>query len=139
VVDAPTARRVAIGSTGPARPTRPTGPPIRSGSASPAWRPKRAIRRIVSGLVLLAVVVLGVAAVSTASGDGPPTVDDRAPSPVASVAVVARPGDTLWSIARQIQPEGDVRPLVDVLAAQRQGRPLAPGDVVAWPPLPQGR
>jgi hypothetical protein len=97
------------------------------------------VRRVVSGLVLLAVVVLGGATVSAVAGQGPPAISHRAPTPVASVAVVAQPGDTLWSIAREIQPEGDVRPLVDVLAAERGGRPLEPGDVVAWPPLPDGR
>ena len=55
------------------------------------------------------------------------------------MAYVARPGDTLWTIAREIQPQGDVRPLVDALAAQLHGTPLEPGDVVAWPPLPSGR
>ena len=33
------------------------------------------------------------------------------------VVVVGAPGDTYWSIARRLQPTGDVRPLVDRLAA----------------------
>jgi hypothetical protein len=84
-------------------------------------------------------VVVGVVALASVAGDGRPPSTSERPEPVASVAYVARPGDTLWSIAREIQPEGDVRPLVDVLSAQRHGTPLEPGDVVAWPPLPSGR
>jgi len=80
-----------------------------------------------------------VLALAAVGGDGAPTARDGRSAPVASVAYVARPGDTLWSIAREIQPQGDVRPLVDELTALRHGVPLEPGDVVAWPPLPSGR
>jgi nucleoid-associated protein YgaU len=100
---------------------------------------RRVRRRVAAGFALLAAVGFGVAALAAVGGDGPPRPTDERPEPVASVAYVARPGDTLWSIAREIQPQGDVRPLVDELAALRHGAPLAPGDVVAWPPLPSGR
>lgn len=40
---------------------------------------------------------------------------------------VARPGDTLWSIALRLQPTGDPRPIVDALEAEIHGRPLTPG------------
>jgi hypothetical protein len=121
------------------RPRRPLATPPRGRRvAGRRSARRRAHRRVVGGASLLVVVVMGVAALSAASGDGPPTDASDRPAPVASVAYVVRAGDTLWSIAREIQPQGDVRPLVDVLSAQRGGAPLLPGDVVAWPPLPTG-
>ncbi len=94
---------------------------------------------MLAGSALLSAVVLGVVALSAVGGGAPAPSSSQRPEPVASVAYVARPGDTLWTIAREIQPQGDVRPLVDALAAQLHGAPLEPGDVVAWPPLPSGR
>jgi hypothetical protein len=131
----------AIRVHAPAGPTRPSTPPRPRPRqvAGPRRVGRRPGRRIAAGALLLIGVVLGVAALSAASGDTPPDDVHDGPRPVASVAYVVRAGDTLWSIAREIQPQGDVRPLVDVLSAQRDGAPLEPGDVVAWPPLPKGR
>jgi LysM repeat protein len=53
--------------------------------------------------------------------------------PVARTTYVVAPGDTLWSIARRLVPEGDVRPVVDSLAAHRNGRPLQVGERIALP------
>ena len=49
------------------------------------------------------------------------------------VVYVVQPGDTLWAIARRLQPTGDVRPLVARLAAQRHGQPLEVGQSVSLP------
>jgi Tfp pilus assembly protein FimV len=48
---------------------------------------------------------------------------------------VVQPGDTLWSIARRLSPEPgtDVRPVVDALAAARDGRPLEVGERIVLP------
>ena len=54
-------------------------------------------------------------------------------APIAAHGHVVQPGDSLWSIARRIQPEGDVRPLVARLAAERQGRPLQAGEYISIP------
>jgi hypothetical protein len=68
------------------------------------------------------------AAVST----GPAEVHVRM-QPVSRATYVVAPGDTLWSIARRLQPAGDVRPVVDALAAVRHGRPLQPGEAIVMP------
>jgi LysM repeat protein len=49
---------------------------------------------------------------------------------------VVRPGDTLWSIARSIDPTGDERPLVDQLASQLHGTVIYPGEQLELPAAP---
>ena len=67
------------------------------------------------------------------SGAGPAPSGLPAMEPVSRTGHVVAPGDTLWSLARRIEPTGDVRPLVDELAASRRGRPLQVGEVVVVP------
>jgi nucleoid-associated protein YgaU len=64
-----------------------------------------------------------------ASPSAPVEASAGAPTAASAVAdhVVVAPGDTLWSIARTLQPSGDVRPLVDRLAARAGGPVLAVG------------
>jgi len=57
-------------------------------------------------------------------------LDGRLLRPVAQLSHVVRPGDTLWSIARDLVPQGDIRPVVDRLAAARGDLPLQPGESV---------
>jgi hypothetical protein len=45
---------------------------------------------------------------------------------------VIEPGDSLWSIARDVAPGSDPRPVVDALSDARGGAPLVPGDTVTW-------
>jgi LysM repeat protein len=51
----------------------------------------------------------------------------------AASGYVVQPGDTLWSIARRLQPEGDVRPLVDQLVDLNGGTDLAVGQRLPIP------
>ena len=93
-------------------------------------------RRIVAAVLAVAVLLVARAALG-GLGSGLPTAPEPAPAaravPVAQRAYVVQPGDTLWTIARSLQPSGDVRPLVDRLAAQSRGRPLRPGERVVVP------
>ena len=59
-------------------------------------------------LLVLVVAVSLLVAPGLARGDGP----DR---PAPRVTYVVEPGDTLWSIARQVAPGRDPRPVVDGL------------------------
>lgn len=53
--------------------------------------------------------------------------------PITASAYVVRPGDTLWKIAKSLQPAGDVRPLVQRLAAARPDMPLRAGEWLILP------
>lgn len=59
---------------------------------------------------------------------------DTPPAPDRDTTHLVRPGDTLWSIARTIEPHGDVRPLVDRLVELNGGAELRVGDtlVLRW-------
>ena len=100
-------------------------------------------RVVVATLALGALLVIGW--VLGALGGGPLTASEAGSTPatvhlrlepVAQTTHVVEPGDTLWSIARQLAPEGDVRPVVDALAAHRDGRPLQVGERISLPALP---
>ena len=67
-------------------------------------------------------------------GGGPLSAPRPEPSVLVSEQVhVVQPGDTLWTIAKSLQPEGDVRRLVHRLAAERHGTPLQVGERIALP------
>jgi Tfp pilus assembly protein FimV len=94
---------------------------------SPAvYRRRRAVT--VSAALLLAAI---------AFGGGPLTASEPAPARLASTtgggAYLVQPGDTLWALARRIQPTGDVRPLVERLSAARHGAPLQAGERITLP------
>jgi hypothetical protein len=97
----------------------------------------RARRRAVAALGVL-VLALVVAAVSVrtlpaldalAAEPAPAPASAGAATPVVppSGSYVVQPGDTLWSIAESLAPDGDVRPLVDQLAERAGPGPLQAG------------
>lgn len=94
------------------------------------------IERIPTALL----AVLALVAVSALLLMPQPTSDQRA---VASGSVVSRsaagrathvvgPGDSYWSVATQLDPEGDVRATVDRLVASNDGRALEVGDHIEF-------
>jgi hypothetical protein len=92
-------------------------------------------RRRLTALLAIALIVLAIVVVATraaaAFGAPPASRLERRPDPPASV--IAQPGDTFWSIARDLQPEGDVRPLVDRLVRANGGATLHVGERVVVP------
>jgi len=151
VINAPHAHRR------PQRPLRPNLRVLDGGLApnarlAPRRLPATVYRRRRLGAAVLAVgivVLVGLAFVGAQSVaarfDGTTVVSTGSPAgavvPAASASAVApsvetaptrstkvvQPGDTLWSIARELQPEGDVRPLVDHLASRLGGSSLTVG------------
>jgi hypothetical protein len=68
------------------------------------------------------------------SGGGKGSGGLAAPGPVRTGAVltahsvyIVRPGDTLWSIAERLVPQGDPRPLMAKLSRQIGGDTVRPG------------
>ena len=123
---------------------RPAGrPPLRLVPPPPARRPSPAVlrrRRMAAFAVIVIVTAVLVAAVTAgvgALGGRPLLPAGSSMTPrfrsVAAETYLVHPGDTLWSIAHRMQPSGDVRPLVDRLAASRHGAALHPGDRIAAP------
>lgn len=97
-------------------------------------------RRLVAvALVVGLLVALGLAlgrAGSTRSavvGSGAGVGAGAGALPIAQAEYVVQPGDTLWKIARALQPEGDVRPLVYELGRARNGAPLRAGERITLP------
>ena len=97
---------------------------------------------VVLGLHLLAV---GAAQVLDGHAGGPMA---RAAPVVPVVPVVpgdgrrlhmVRPGETFWSLAVEMQPSGDPRPLVDRLVRLNGGAGLVAGATIVLPQYPHGR
>ena len=107
-----------------------------AGTRSRPSRPSRAVyrrRRLAVALVVAFAALTVRAVVFTFAGS--PGVARPAPAvqPIGVETYRVQPGDTLWSIARQLQPHGDVRTLVDRLSDEHGGAPLRPGDVLTVP------
>jgi hypothetical protein len=89
------------------------------------------LRRVVA--VVAAIVLLAVAGLVLRAAGGLLTHEPPA-APAQPLhrggEYVVQPGDTIWSVARRMQPEGDVRPLVDRLVAGRGGATIEAGDVI---------
>ena len=109
----------------------------------PRPRPSTATyrRRRVAAVGLALVIVLVAAQAGGALGDSPLAVSERRPasssasssSASAPVHYIVEPGDSLWSIAEELAPGEDPRPVVDALAEARGDAPLIPGETIVWP------
>lgn len=126
----------------PVRTARPAG-----SATAPKPRPQPSAatyrrRRLVAAALVLGALLAG-SWVLGALGGGSLAASERGSSTSPAVALDVRPvsrstyvvqsGDTLWSIARRLQPTGDVRPVVDALAGARHGRPLEVGERIVLP------
>ncbi|HZN15795.1 MAG TPA: LysM domain-containing protein [Acidimicrobiales bacterium] len=92
-------------------------------------------RRIVT-MLLVAGLVLALATVAARLGREPHIASEPTSPRVQLVSRevhVVAPGDTLWTIARSVQPTGDLRPLVQQLAGARHGAPLQVGERIVIP------
>ena len=124
---------------GPGSPRRPALRVIEGGRA-PGVAARRAVyrrRRLVAVAALVAAVVavllLANAVLAGPAGGGTPTSAAGTSSAGLAAVHVVQPGDTLWSIARQLSPEGDVRLTVDRLVSLNGGAPIQVGQRLVLP------
>lgn len=102
-------------------------------------RPPRALRSLLATVATTIIVLAWLVAAGVLGSRPGGTLTVPGPAPPGSMVAVARtsylvqPGDTLWSIARSLEPTGDVRPLVDHLARGTGDRPLRPGERIPLP------
>lgn len=97
---------------------------------------RRRLAVVVLGALLLAggmalAQLVGAVVSSGDPGDAVPTRSaepERPPSVVAGEVYVVQPGDTIWTIAAELSPDGDLRPIVDRLQAANGGASLDVGD-----------
>ena len=115
---------------------------VRARRPSPAVYRRRRLAVLLCAATLVAFGWLGLHWLTGLSGGGPLTAAGQPGAEVTTELhtelvtasrVIVQPGDTLWSIARRVQPTGDVRPLVARIAAQRDGRALQVGETIVLP------
>jgi len=97
--------------------------------------PHRTLMAMVGAVLVAVALSLGVAT-GTFSWlvPGPSAAAGSVPAAEAGRgAVVVEAGDSYWSIARSLQPLGDVRPLVHQLQVLNRGVELQPGMAVRLP------
>jgi len=95
----------------------------------------RTIHLIIAVAVFAALLVGSLAVGNGAlAGLAPgPSASGAASASTATTKVTVQAGDSLWSIARRLQPQGEVRPLVDQMVALNGTAPLQAGQVIVAP------
>jgi len=130
----PTPRHLPAGARRPAPAARPQLRLIPGGRSPAALAATYRRRRIVAALVVLTLLVVVVQLAQALSGVA---AGWSAPTPASiegpTVEVEAAPGDTLWSLARQVHPDGDVRPVVEAMVADRGTAAVEVGEQVRVP------
>jgi hypothetical protein len=120
---------------GPGSPRRPTLRVLEGGRAptrlaqQAIYRRRRLVAVALLVLTTVVVVLLASAVLARSAGGGTPV-----PAAGTSSAVhVVQPGDTLWSIASELQPGADIRLTVDRLVDLNGGAPLTVGQRLLLP------
>jgi len=92
------------------------------------------LRRVVALAVVVGVLLTAWIALQVLAGAwGVPGTSAPASTARAPLTIVVAPGDTFWSIAARLQPDGDLRPLVDRLVAAHGGGVLEAGERLSIP------
>lgn len=90
-------------------------------------------RRVGVGSLVLTMLLAGRVVVGSLGGGPLSAPEPTSPVLITQQVHVVQPGDTLWTIAQRLQPEGDVRRLVHQLSAQRSGAALQVGERITLP------
>jgi hypothetical protein len=102
-------------------------PRVAEGAARPVRLPEEVYwaRRAAVALAVALAVVASVLMLRT--GADAVALDSPLVPLDAPIEYLVQPGDTIWSVARSLQPSGDVRPLVDQLTSANGGASLDVG------------
>jgi hypothetical protein len=125
----PDERRPGGGRSHRSRPVHPRCDDPRAAARAAAVRR----RHILLAVVAVALMVL-LAAPWSGKADGSLATPGPARATLVAHAVyIVQPGDTLWSIAQRLDPEGDPRPTMTALSEQAGGDTLRPGERLILP------
>lgn len=94
------------------------------------YRRRRAMALVLLAAIVTAIVLLASAVLAGSAGGGTPTT---AAGTSSGAVHVVQPGDTLWSVARDLDRGGDVRLTVDRLAELNGSSPLVVGQRLVLP------
>lgn len=118
----------------PGHPGHPVGrgsrrAPIRSTGLIAGGLRTMGVRSVLVAAAMALVVVAALVGneVASAGPGAAPTLGVR------SVHVVVQPGDSIWVIARRVQPTGDVRPLVQAIIDAHGTAAVSAGDTLLVP------
>jgi Tfp pilus assembly protein FimV len=109
-----------------AYPSVPVPVPVRPVPVARAHAIRR--RRVIAFVILALIPFLLSWAARTTLGGGSLTAPGQSST---SRTYVVQPGDTLWNVARGLNPRGDLRATVDRLAAAHRGAELQAGERIA--------
>jgi len=107
----------------PSRPVLVVLPPVTRPEARVYRRRRLAVLCAVLSVLVLPALLVAASGATTVT---PASTPAPAVAPARSVYVV-QPGDTLWSIAHEVDPTGDPRETVDRLVDLNGGSALQPG------------
>jgi len=116
----------------------PAGRPIvqtPSPAQSARRRPSASVirRRRLFALVVAGAFVVMAARAGAALGSSSLGASEQRPPSAHVTQYVVQPGDTLWSIAKQLAPNKDPRQIVDAISHARGTKtPLQPGETILW-------
>jgi nucleoid-associated protein YgaU len=90
---------------------------------------------VIGALALLGALTLRPSAAANTAVRATPSgaAASAIAAPVAPAVYVVQPGDTLWSIARSLDPKGDVRRTVDQLVELNGGAAVQTGQRLRLP------
>lgn len=108
-------------------------PPVRAVRARPSEATFRRRRAIVGTTLAVLVAVGAVATHDVLAGSGGDPASAAVSQPAHVTSIVARPGDSLWSIANQFRGDISISRYVDTMVVLNGGASIEVGQTVLLP------